>query len=251
MRLRSTIFVVTAVVFGGLLGMSAQARQTSAAASNKLTAAEKQAGWKLLFNGTSLDGWRGYKKPDATETRWRVEDGMLTIGQDDGKDTHGARDLISTETFDRFELAWEWRIALAGNSGVKYFVLEDMDSAIGHEYQIIDDERHPDAKVGPKRQTSALYDVLAASNRPIKPAGEFNASRIVVKGPAVEHWLNGTRVLAYDLDSPALKDAIAQSKFKAVARFGKLQAGHILLQDHGNQVWYRNIKIRRLSGGTR
>src|SRR4051812_4465455 len=141
------------------------------------------AGWKSLFDGKTLNGWRGYKKTDATESRWTVADGMLTLPRNDGKDTRGARDIISTDTYDQFELEWEWKIALAGNSGVKYFVLEDLDTAIGHEYQLIDDERHPDAKVGPKRQTSALYDVLAAGNRPLKPAGEWNSSRIVVRGP--------------------------------------------------------------------
>ena len=129
----------------------------AAPAKAGLTAEETRAGWKMLFDGKSLNGWRGYKQPDSAGTRWSVQDGVLTLAKNDGKDTHGSRDLISTETFDHFELAWEWRIALGGNSGMKYFVLEDMDSAIGHEYQMIDDERHPDAKVGPKRQTSALY----------------------------------------------------------------------------------------------
>jgi 3-keto-disaccharide hydrolase len=213
---------------------------------NKLTDEEKRDGWALLFDGKSLDGWRGYKEADASKTRWRVENGMLTLSPDDGKDTRGARDIISKNTYDRFELAFEWLIAVAGNSGVKYYVLEDLPSAIGHEYQIIDDERHPDAKVGPKRQTAALYDVLAATNRPLKPAAQWNQSRVVARGPSVEHWLNGTRVLQYDLESPALKSAIAASKFKDVARFGTLQKGHILLQDHGNQVTYRNIKIKTL-----
>jgi hypothetical protein len=137
-------------------------------------------------------------------------------------------------------------VSQGGNSGVKYFVLEDRDSAIGHEYQIIDDERHADAKVGPKRQTAAFYDVLAATDRPLKPAGEFNQSRIVVRGRSVEHWLNGIRVLHYELASPALMTAIEQSKFKGIERFGKPQKGHILLQDHGDRVWYRDIRIRRL-----
>ncbi len=230
---------------------AAQKPFADASKLNQLTPEEQKSGWVLLFNGRNLDGWRGYKKTDASGTRWKVENGMLTLPPNDGKDTLGARDIISNDTFEQFELKWEWRIAQAGNSGVKYFVLEDRDDAIGHEYQLIDDERHPDAKVGPKRQTAAFYDVLAASDRPLKPAGEFNTSRVVVNGNTVEHWLNGKRVLQYQLDSPALRAAIEQSKFKAIERFGKLQNGHILLQDHGNQVWFRNIKIKKGLGSTK
>jgi hypothetical protein len=222
------------------------ARRGDQPAPNRLTEEEKRAGWSLLFDGSTLDGWRGYKRPDAAGTRWRVEAGLLTVPANDGKDTRGALDLIATETYDHFELTFEWRVAEGANSGVKYFVLEDRDAAIGHEYQIIDDERHPDAKLGPKRQTSSLYDVLAASDRPIKPAGEFNQARILVQGRLVDHWLNGARVLRYELNSPALQAAIDESKFKGIERFGKLQRGHILLQDHGDRVWYRNVKIRRI-----
>ena len=126
-----------------LLMTSLHAQGTAKPPATKPAAA--QAGWKNLFDGKTLNGWRGYKKTDATDSRWAVEDGMLTLPKNDGKDTRGARDLISSDTYEQFELEWEWKIALAGNSGVKYFVLEDMDSAIGHEYQMIDDERHPDA----------------------------------------------------------------------------------------------------------
>lgn len=217
----------------------------AAAAPNTLTPAEQKAGWTLLFDGRTLDGWRGYKVPDASGSRWKIEDGFLTLPPNDGKDTRGARDIISKATFDRFELTWDWRVAPGGNSGLKYFVLEDRDAAIGHEYQLIDDERHADAKIGPHRQTAAFYDVLPAANRPLKPAGEFNTSRVVVRGQSVEHWLNGQRVLQYELDSPAVRAAVEKSKFKGIERFGKLQNGHILLQDHGDQVWYRNVKIRR------
>jgi inosose dehydratase len=205
------------------------------------------AGWKPLFDGKTLNGWRAYKKPDATGTRWRVEDGMLVVPPKDGQDTRGARDIITTAAYDQFELAFEWRISPGGNSGVKYLVLEDMDAAIGHEYQVVDDEKHPDALIGPERQTAAFYDVLAATSRPVRPVGEFNESRIIVNGTHVEHWLNSTRVLQYELESPALKAAVQDSKFKDVARFGTRQKGHILLQDHGDAVSYRNIRIRPLS----
>jgi hypothetical protein len=191
-------------------------------------AGQRSEDWMPLFDGSTLNGWRGYKKP----------------GPAGGQDTRGALDLITIETFDRFEFSWEWRISEGGNSGVKYFVLEDRDAAIGHEYQIIDDERHADAKIGPHRQTGSLYDVLAATGRPVKSAAEFNQSRIVATGQRVEHWLNGTRILQYELGSPALQAAIDRSKFKDIERFGKPQKGHILLQDHGDRVWYRNIRIR-------
>jgi hypothetical protein len=216
--------------------------------ANQLTPAETKAGWTLLFNGQNLDGWRGYKRPDAAGTRWVVNDGLLCLSPGDSSDTRGARDIISTATWTQFELAWDWRVSQGGNSGVKYFVLEDQSSAIGHEYQVIDDERHKDAQIGPTRQTAAFYDVLAAANRPMKPAGEWNQSRVVVHGTKVEHWLNGTKVLAYELDSAPLRAAIAKSKFKDVARFGKPQKGHLLLQDHGDAVCYRNVKVRPVNG---
>ena len=228
---------------------------TAGAPANLAAQASKPAagGAISLFDGKSLAGWRGYKKTDAAAGRWTIQDGMLTLPPKDGRDTRGARDIISAETFDLFELTWEWKVAQGGNSGLKYFVLEDRDSAIGHEYQLIDDERHPDAKIGPHRQTAAFYDVLAAPlPRPLKAAGEWNTSRIrvapsrVVKGGTrVYHYLNDVRVLEYELNSPELNAAIEKSKFKGIERFGKLQKGHILLQDHGDQVWFRNIRIQR------
>ena len=243
---------IAAVATAASLASVTLTQKPAADAVNQLTAQEKQAGWTLLFDGKSLNGWRGYQKPDATGTRWRVEDGLLTVNPGDGSDTRGQRDIITTATYDRFELAWEWRISEGGNSGLKYFILEDQNSAIGHEYQLIDDERHADAKVGPHRQTAAFYDVLPAENRPLRPAGQWNQSRVVSNGKTIEHYLNGTKVLQYELDSPALRAAIAKSKFKDIARFGKLQNGFILLQDHGDRVWYRNVKVRRLAatGGT-
>jgi 3-keto-disaccharide hydrolase len=218
----------------------------AAQAPRKAADGDGKSGWIQLFDGKTLNGWRGYKKPDVSGTSWKVEDGLLTTLATGQGDTKGRRDIISKDTFEQFDLRWEWKIAQGGNSGVKYFVLEDEDSAIGHEYQLIDDERHPDAKIGPHRQTAAFYDVFPAHDRPMKPAGEWNSSEVIVRGKHVEHILNGKKVLEYELDSPELRAAIAKSKFKDVARFGKPQNGHILLQDHGDQVWYRKVEIKRL-----
>lgn len=229
-----------------VLGAALTAAPDNGTAPNTLTDAEKKAGWTLLFDGRSLDGWRGYKKADAAGLRWKVDDGALSLPAKTEPGTK-AGDIISKDTFEQFELSIDWKIAPGGNSGIKYFILEDRDSAIGHEYQVIDDERHADAKIGPHRQTAAFYDVLPAADRPTKPVGEWNTTRIVVRGQTVEHWLNGKKVLQYELNSPAVNAAIEKSKFKGIERFGKRQNGHILLQDHGNQVWFRNIKIRRLS----
>jgi hypothetical protein len=225
--------------------LSASAQEKNGAA-NTLTAAEKKAGWTLLFDGKTLDGWRAYKKADTAGTRWKVEEGTLTL-PGKGEGGGGSGDIISKDTFEQFELSWDWKVAPGGNSGLKYFILEDRDSAIGHEYQLIDDARHADAKIGAHRQTAAFYDVLPASaDKPLKPAGEWNTSRVLVRGQTVEHWLNGKKVLEYQLNSPTVNAAVEKSKFKGIDRFGKRQNGHILLQDHGDQVWFRNVKIRRL-----
>jgi hypothetical protein len=229
-----------------VLATAVPAARDNGSAPNTLTDAEKKAGWILLFDGHSLDAWRAYKKSDAAGLRWKIDDNSLSLPAQTEPGTR-AGDILSKDTFEQFELSVDWKVAPGSNSGIKYFVLEDLDSAIGHEYQVIDDERHPDAKVGPHRQTAALYDVLPASDRPLKPAGEWNSTRIVVRGQTVEHWLNGKKVLQYELNSPALNAAIEKSKFKGIQRFGKRQNGHLLLQDHGDQVWFRNIKIRRLS----
>ncbi len=215
---------------------------------NQLTTAEKSAGWTLLFDGKDLAGWRGYKNPDAKSTRWKATDGLLCVVKGDSADTRGQRDIVSTGTYDQFELSWEWRVSEGGNSGLKYFVLEDRDAAIGHEYQMIDDARHQDAQLGPTRQTAAFYDVLPANDRPVKPAGEWNESRVTVKDQVVEHWLNGKKVLSYTLSSDAVLAAVDKSKFKGIERFGKRQKGHVLLQDHGDAVCYRNVKIRPIAG---
>ena len=211
---------------------------------NQLTPQEKTAGWKLLFNGKDLAGWRLYGKETPPGPGWKVEEGILKKLAD----VRGG-DIITTDMFEDFELSWEWRISPAGNNGVKYLVTESRPSAPGHEYQMIDDALNPDGKVGPIRQTASFYDVLPPSpqkDKLLKQVGEWNASRIVLRGPHVEHWLNGDKVLKYELGSDAVKAGIAKSKFKSATGFGEKIRGHIMLTDHHDECWFRNIKIREL-----
>ncbi len=216
----------------------------AAPAPNELTAEEKAAGWKLLFDGKTSAGWHTFKKQTFPEKGWVVEDGWFhCLGQKGGE-------IVSQDQFEQFDLVWEWKLEPAGNSGVKYFVSETRTSPLGHEYQMLDDDKHPDGKLGEgKRVTAAFYDVLKPTVKaPTKPMGEVNQSRVLVQGNHVEHWLNGVKVLEYELGSEDLKAAVANSKFKTTPGFGIRMKGHILLQDHNNNVWFRNVKIRDLSG---
>jgi hypothetical protein len=212
----------------------------AAAPAAQQSASGTEDGWVSLFDGQSLNGWRGYRQADASQTRWVVTNSELCVVPDRGP---APIDIVTRDTYEEFDLRWEWRVAEAGNSGVKYFVLEDYDTAIGHEYQLVDDERNRDAKMS-KRQTASLYDVLPPGDRQLRPAGQYNESRILVEGNTVRHWLNGVEVLTYELDSASLRQGIANSKFKDVARFGKRHRAHILLQDHNDPVCFRNIRIR-------
>jgi hypothetical protein len=209
---------------------------------NTLSAAEKKEGWQLLFDGVSFSGWRGYRKQELPEGGWEIKDGTLkTLAKVKGGE------LITDRKFNDFEFIWEWKISEAGNNGVKYLVTEERPGAPGHEYQMLDDARHPDGKFGPKRQTGSFYHVLPPiEGKPVKPVGEWNSSRIIVKGNHVEHWLNGTKVVEYELGSDTVKVAIAESKFKSAAGFGTKIEGHIMLTYHGDECWYRNMKLRSL-----
>ena len=214
----------------------------AAAEPNTLTPAEKEQGWKLLFNGENLDGWRLYRSQEKPKPGWKVADGILTKVH-----KAGGGNIITEEKFGDFELTWEWKIAAKGNNGITYLVTEDRKSAPGPEFQLLDDEGHPDAKNGPKRQNAALYDIIAAAeNKPNRPAGEWNQSSLIIKGNHVEHWLNGAKVVEYTLGSPELLQAISQSKFKKEKAFGEKIQGHIMLTDHSDECSFRNIKIRPL-----
>ena len=211
------------------------------ATDNELTAAEKKAGWQLLFDGKTLNGWRAYAgKPMGG---WEVQDGTLhAIAKVKGTE------LITEKKFNDFELSWEWKVPLAGNNGIKYFVTEARPKSPGPEYQMIDDTGHPDAQRGGRlHQTASFYDVLPPSaDKPTRPAGEWNSSRIIARGKHVEHWLNGKMVLSCELDSPEVKAGIAKSKFSKEAGFGEHIEGHIMLTYHQDDCWFRNLKIREL-----
>ena len=212
-----------------------------------LSPEEKKAGFRLIFDGVSPAGWRIFGREDPPGDRWTVRDGVLACAAGEGKQSEGTQDLVTRERFGDFDLRWEWRIAPGGNSGVKYFVDEARGKPLGHEYQMLDDDGHPDAKNGADRRTGALYDVIApAAGAPARPAGEWNESRLLVDAGRVEHWLNGARVVAYALDSAELAAAVSTSKFKDAAWFGHAVESPILLQDHGDAVSYRNMRILSL-----
>lgn len=245
-----TPFIVAALC---AFAASAQAvrKETHAkiAPVNTLTKEEKAAGWKLLFDGKTTNGWRGFHSQEFPSAGWRIEDGALRKVKG-----HGAGDVITVDQFENFDFSIEWRLTEGANSGIKYLVVESLPptgkSGVSFEYQVLDDLRHPDAKLGENgdRTAGSLYDLIpAAKNKPVKPIGEWNQTHIIKQGNHVEHWLNGMKVLEYELGSPELQAAIARSKFKTIPEFGKARKGHILIQDHGDDVAFRNIKIRPLA----
>ncbi len=208
-------------------------------APNRLTPAEQRAGWRLLFDGESFAGWREYRKSTFPQQGWVIEAGCL-------RKVGGVRggDLVTEAEFEDFELSWEWKLPAKANNGIKYLVLESRPAAPGPEYQMIDDILVPDAK----HRTAAFYDVLPPGpNAQPRPMGEWNVSRIVVRGNRVEHWLNGANVLEYELGSPAVRAAVAKSKFKNAAGFGEKCRGRIMLTDHHDEAWFRNLKVRDLA----
>lgn len=212
-----------------------------AAEPNSLTAAEKSAGWKLLFDGETLNGWRGYKS-ETIGAGWKVQDGTLVLTE------AKAGDIMTAQEFGDFELTFEWKISEGGNSGVIYRVGlgESASYRTGPEYQVLDNEKATDNKLG-NHLAGSLYDIGPEVPRDLpKPIGQWNSSRLVVRGWKVEHWLNGKQVVSLDLGTPEGKALIAASKFKDWPKFASLSRGHIAFQDHGNVVSYRAIKVREL-----
>ena len=203
---------------------------------------DKAQNWVILFDGNNVIQWRGFKQVDFPFDGWAIEEGTLkTI-------VGGNRvDIITKEIYEDFEFALEWKVSPAGNSGIFYFATEESDYIwqTAPEMQVLDNGGHPD---GSRQLTSAgsLYDLIAPSGGSLKPVGEFNEVRIKVKNDQVEHWLNDKNILTYEYGSDTMNELIAKSKFKSMPLFAKANSGHIGLQHHGEEVWYRNIRIRKL-----
>ncbi len=224
----------------------------SATADNTLSAEEKKGGWQLLFDGKTLNGWRNFGKKTIGKD-WRIDDNALHLfvaakGENGWQSREGG-DIITNDEYENYELQLEWKISPCGNSGIIYNVIEsDKYQYVwqtGPEMQVLDNACHPDSKIH-KHRAGDLYDLIPCSQETVKAAGEWNKARLVVNKGRVEHWLNGVKVVETQLWDDAWKKMVAASKFKEMAGFGTGRKGHIALQDHGDKVWFKNIKIKKL-----
>ena len=222
----------------------------------KLTKPDDPKGkWLVLFDGTSTENFRSFKGDDFPEKGWSIDGDCLKCEKSNGRPNGGAGDIVTKHEFGDFDLYWEWKIAPRGNSGVTYFARardkmthsfysgDDGTMWIGHEYQIFDPVAHRSAN--PNEMPASFYQVVAPKGAVQKPIDEFNTSRIIVKGNSVQHWLNEVKVVEYLLDSPEILSAVKNTKFRSEKNFGRKVVGPILFQDHGTEVWYRNIRIRK------
>lgn len=223
------------------------------AIDNTLSAREQAEGWKLLWDGKTTEGWRGAKLDAFPEKGWVVENGILKVLKGNGGESTNGGDIVTTRTYKNFVLTVDFKITKGANSGIKYFVDPTLNkgegSAIGCEFQILDDERHPDAKLGVKgnRKLGSLYDLIPAPEKKPFNINEFNTAMVIVRGRHVEHWLNGEKLLEYNRDDQEWNALVAYSKYRDWPNFGNSAEGYILLQDHGDEVWFKNIKIREIS----
>ena len=219
---------------------------------NTLTDRETKAGWKLLWDGRTTAGWRGAKLDTFPAGGWEIKDGVLSVGESGGAEAAAGGDIVTLGQYENFELIVEYNITKGANSGIKYFVDTTLNkgegSSIGCEFQILDDDVHPDAKLGVNgnRTNAGLYDLIPPQNVRFNGVGEWNRARIIVKGKHVEHWLNGFETVEYERATQMWRALVDHSKFVVWPSFGEAPRGRILLQDHGNRVSFRSIKIREL-----
>ncbi|HYN01510.1 MAG TPA: DUF1080 domain-containing protein [Vicinamibacteria bacterium] len=233
----------------------------AAAPPSTLSAAEKAAGWRLLWDGKTTDGWRSAKSDGFPTQGWSIENGVLMTHENGGHESAGGGDIITDKRYADFELTVEFKLTPGANSGIKLFVQPGLapisgaggqatvGSAIGIEFQILDDARHPDAKLGHDgdRTVGSLYDLIPApKDKKVSPMGEWNQARVLSQGNHVEFWLNGVKTVEFERGSARFRELVAASKYKSIPGFGEWKDGHILLQEHGNAVSFRNVKIREL-----
>ena len=206
-------------------------------APNTLTDEERAAGWRLLFDGTTTEGWRGFRS-NAMPAGWQAVDGALTRVAEAG-------DIVTVDVFEDFELAFDWKISPGGDSGVLFRVTEDVEAAwnAGPEYQILDNAAHQEG-LKPETSAGADYALHPPFRDATRPPGDWNEGRIVVNGNHVEHWLNGEKIVEYEIGSDDWTARVGASKFAPFPNFGRVRRGRIAIQDHGNEVAYRNLKIR-------
>jgi hypothetical protein len=234
--------------------LAARAGQGGApSAPNTLSDAERAEGWQLLWDGQSGRGWRSAKGAEFPKQGWEIRDGVLSVLETGGAESRAGGDIVTEAAYAAFDLRVDFRLTPGANSGIKYYVDTDLNkaegSAIGLEYQLLDDATHPDARAGRdhNRTLASLYDLIpAAPGKRTRPIGEWNEARILSTGRHVEHWLNGAKVLEYERGSEEFRRLVAESKYKVWPGFGEKPSGNILLQDHGNRVSFRNIEIRVL-----